>query len=232
MNTADTTRVNKYIAHATGLSRREVDNAISAGRVTINGEKAAMGSQIGPTDTVQLDGKAIGGGLPHEYTYLMMHKPVGYVCSRRRQGEYPTIYELLSDDQQKLKAVGRLDRDSSGLLLLTDDGDLAHRMTHPKFQKRKVYEVELDTELEPLHQQMINDYGVTLEDGQSKLTLERMSDDNRTEWRVTMSEGRNRQIRRTFAALGYTVVKLHRTDFGPYTLGNLESGRTTATSLL
>ena len=231
MDTEGTTRVNKYIAHATGLSRREVDNAISAGRVTVNGVRAAMGSQVGPADTVQLDGKAVGGGQSHDYTYLMLHKPVGYVCSRRRQGEYPTIYELLSDDQQKLKAVGRLDRDRSGLLLLTDDGDLAHRMTHPKFQKRKVYEVELDAELEPLHQQMINDYGVTLEDGQSKLTLERLSDDNRTEWRVMMSEGRNRQIRRTFAALGYTVVRLHRTGFGPYALQGLAEGKTLETTL-
>ena len=229
MDTEGTTRANKYIAHSTGLSRREVDNAIAAGRVTINGIRAAMGSQVGQGDTVQLDGKPVGQS--HAYTYLMLNKPVGYVCSRRRQGDYPTIYELLSEDQQKLKAVGRLDRDSSGLLLLTDDGDLAHRMTHPKFQKRKVYEVELDTELEPLHQQMINDYGVTLEDGQSKLTLERLSDDNRTEWRVTMSEGRNRQIRRTFAALGYTVVRLHRTDFGPYALEGLAEGATQETTL-
>lgn len=228
MDNEGTTRVNKYIAHATGLSRREVDNAISAGRVTINGVRAAMGSQVARGDTVQLDGKPIGQS--HEYTYLMLNKPVGYVCSRRRQGEYPTIYELLGEDQQKLKAVGRLDRDSSGLLLLTDDGDLAHRMTHPKFQKRKVYEVEVDHELEPLHQQMINDYGVTLEDGQSKLTLERMSDDNRLTWRVLMSEGRNRQIRRTFAALGYTVVKLHRTDFGPYALNGLAEGKTLETT--
>lgn len=230
MDTEGTTRVNKYIAHATGLSRREVDNAISAGRVTINGVRAAMGSQVASGDKVQLDGKAVGES--HEYTYLMLHKPVGYVCSRRRQGDYPTIYELLADDQQKLKAVGRLDRDSSGILLLTDDGDLAHRMTHPKFGKRKVYEVEIDHELEPLHQQMINDYGVALEDGPSKLTLERTADDNRLQWRVTMSEGRNRQIRRTFAALGYTVVKLHRTDFGPYALGNLGAGQAMATTLL
>lgn len=229
MDTEGTTRANKYIAHTTGLSRREVDNAISAGRVTINGEKAVMGSQVSSSDDVRLDGKTIG--TTHSYTYLMLNKPVGYVCSRRRQGEYPTIYELLSSEQQKLKAVGRLDRDSSGLLILTDDGDLAHRMTHPKFQKRKVYEVELDHELEPLHQQMINDYGVTLEDGQSKLTLERMSDDNRTEWRVIMSEGRNRQIRRTFAALGYTVIKLHRTDFGPYALQDLAEGKTLETAL-
>ena len=229
MTNEDTARVNKYIAHTTGLSRREVDNAITAGRVTVNGEKAAMGAQVGPGDDVRLDGKAIGEA--HTYTYLMLNKPVGYVCSRRRQGEYPTIYELLPEDLQKLKAVGRLDRDSSGLLLLTDDGDLAHRMTHPKFQKRKVYEVELDHELEPLHQQMINDHGISLEDGQSKLTLERLSDDHRKAWRVIMSEGRNRQIRRTFAALGYTVTRLHRTDFGPYTLNGLAEGKSLATTL-
>lgn len=224
MTETGTTRVNKYIAHMTGLSRREVDNAIEAGRVTINGEKAVMGAQASPDDDVRLDGKPIAG-TDHKYTYLMLNKPVGYVCSRRRQGEYPTIYELLPEDQQKLKAVGRLDRDSSGLLLLTDDGDLAHRMTHPKFQKRKVYEVELDRNLEPLHQQIINDYGVALEDGPSKLTLERLSDDQRVSWRVIMSEGRNRQIRRTFASLGYTVTRLHRTDFGPYSLDSLSTGK-------
>lgn len=228
MNEADTTRVNKYLAHATGLSRREVDNAIAAGRVTINGEKAAMGAQVGSQDNVMLDGRAVSGAT-HHYTYVLLNKPVGYVCSRRRQGDSPTIYELLTEEQQKLKAVGRLDRDSSGILLLTDDGDLAHRMTHPKFQKRKVYEIILDQDLSPLHQQMINDYGVTLDDGPSKLTLERMHDDSRRDWRVVMSEGRNRQIRRTFAALGYTVIGLHRTDFGPYGVGDLSSGKTKLT---
>lgn len=227
MTTEDTARVNKYIAHATGLSRREVDNAISAGRVTINGVKAIMGAQVAPQDTVLMDGKPITGQV--HYTYLALHKPVGYVCSRRAQGEYPTIYELLPSHYRALKPVGRLDRDSSGILLLTDDGDFAHTMTHPKFQKQKAYEVELDHELTPLHQQMINDHGVTLEDGPSQLTLERLSDIDRTNWRVTMSEGRNRQIRRTFAALGYTVTKLHRTQFGPYQVGALPSGESQLT---
>lgn len=229
MTEAGTTRVNKLIAHAIGLSRREVDNAIAAGRVTVNGERAAMGAQVSPKDVVMLDGKPID--TQSNYTYLMLHKPAGYVCSRRRQGDYPTIYELLTPEQSKLKAVGRLDRDSSGLLLLTDDGDFAHQMTHPKFQKRKVYEVELDNELAPLHQQMINDHGVTLEDGHSRLTLERLSDDHRKAWRVIMSEGRNRQIRRTFGALGYTVTKLHRTDFGPYALGDLAEGKILETTV-
>lgn len=229
MTDLGTTRINKLIAHATGMSRREVDNAIAAGRVTINGTTAAMGAQVSDTDDVRFDQKPINAQTA--YTYLVLHKPVGYVCSRRAQGEYPTIYELLEPAHRPLKPVGRLDRDSSGILLLTDDGDFAHRMTHPKFQKRKVYEVALDRDLEPLHQQMINDHGIALDDGESQLTLERLADDNRLAWRVMMSEGRNRQIRRTFSALGYTVTRLHRTDFGPYALGDLAAGKTVEATL-
>ena len=96
-------------------------------------------------------------------------------------------------------------------------------MTHPKFAKTKIYEVELNRALEPLHQQEIADFGIEIGDGVSKLGLERL-DDSRKNWRVTMSEGRNRQIRRTFAALGYNVEKLHRTDFGPYRLNKLKPG--------
>lgn len=102
--------------------------------------------------------------------------------------------------------------------MLTNDGDFAHKMTHPKFHKVKIYEVRLDHNLEPLHQQMISDHGIQLVDGPSKLTLERLSDTNRQAWRVTMHEGRNRQIRRTFTALGYQVTHLHRIQFGNYTL--------------
>jgi 23S rRNA pseudouridine2605 synthase len=159
------------------------------------------------------------------FTYIMLNKPVGYVCSRKRQGDTPTMYELLPAELQELKSVGRLDKNSSGLILLTNDGDFAFQMTHPKFVKTKVYEVEIDRDLAPLHQQMIADFGVNLPDGRSQLGLMRRSDENRREWQVTMSEGRNRQIRRTFEALGYSVVALHRTDFGPYTLGDLESGK-------
>ncbi|MEO5498936.1 MAG: pseudouridine synthase [Candidatus Saccharimonadales bacterium] len=230
MNEADTTRVNKIIAHAIGLSRREVDTAISAGRVTINGQKAVMGSRVRPGDTVLYDGKPITERS--NYTYLLLNKPTGYVCSRKRQGDVPTIYELLEPEQTKLKAVGRLDKDSSGLLLLTDDGDFAHRMTHPKFHKQKTYIVALDKDLEPLHQQMISDHGIHLEDGPSKLVLEKLSDTDRAGWRVSMHEGRNRQIRRTFSSLGYEVTALHRTDFGPYSIGSLKPGTTIPTTAI
>ena len=215
-------RLNKFLALHAGISRREADSLIEKGRVSVNGQTASLGLQVQPEDIVAIDGKKLSSDT--ELIYLAFNKPVGYVCSRRAQGESPTIYELLPPEYRTLKSVGRLDRDSSGLLLLTNDGDYAQQMTHPRYSKVKIYEVGLDKPLEPLHQQMISDFGVDLDDGKSKLGLESKSDDDRTQWTVTMSEGRNRQIRRTFAALGYTVTKLHRTGFGRYTVGELAPG--------
>ncbi len=214
-------RLNKFLAERLGLSRRQADDAVAAGKVLVNEKTAVLGARIDKNDKVCYNGKIVP--ISVGYIYLGLNKPVGYVCSRRRQGEFPTIYEILPKKYQDLKTVGRLDKDSSGLILLTNDGDFAFRMTHPGFAKTKVYEVKLDHALEPLHQQMIADFGVNLPDGVSKLGLERLNDD-RKHWRVVMSEGRNRQIRRTFGALGYTVVKLHRTDFGPYQLNDLPAG--------
>lgn len=218
----ESVRLNKYLALHAGTSRREADELIAKGRVRVNGKVAIIGSRVRPGDDVVVDGWEVAGKTAYEY--LMLHKPVNYVCSRRQQGDSPTIYDLVPEKYHALKPVGRLDRDSSGLILLTNDGDFAQQMTHPSYRKVKRYEATLNKPLEPLHQQMVSDFGVNLEDGKSQLTLERQSDD-RTEWIVTMSEGRNRQIRRTFTALGYTVVKLHRTDFGPYTLGDLAEGQ-------
>ena len=132
------------------------------------------------------------------------------------------LFRSLPEQYHILKPVGRLDRESSGLLLLTNDGDFAHSMTHPKFYKTKRYEVQLDRPLEPLHQQMISDHGVQLPDGPSKFSIMRL--DGAKQYEVIMHEGRNRQIRRTFDALGYTVILLHRTDFGNYSLGKLKFG--------
>ncbi|TAH31831.1 rRNA pseudouridine synthase [Candidatus Saccharibacteria bacterium] len=223
-------RLNKYLAHATGISRREADELIEQGRVLVNGKPAELGQPVAETDILAIDGKLVGNTSPN-YTYLILNKPVGYVCSRKRQGESPTIYELLPEQYRTLKPVGRLDRDSSGLLLLTDDGDFAHRMTHPSFHKNKTYEVTLDKPLEPLHQQMISDYGVTLEDGVSKFLVTKIRN---SKFEIQMSEGRNRQIRRTFAALGYTVTRLHRTTFGTFRLEELEEGdhKTIATAAI
>lgn len=213
-------RLNKYVAQATGLSRRAADAAISQGRVRINSRQASLGDSINPDDQVSLDGNTL---VPATKSTLMLNKPAGYVCSRKGQGA-KTIYDLLPDEFHTLKPVGRLDKDSSGLLLLTNDGELANQLTHPRYSKTKVYEIQLDKPLAPLHQQMITDHGVQLDDGPGKLSLQK--GESPRHWQVTMSEGRNRQIRRTFAALGYHVTKLHRTQFGTYKLSQLAQTQT------
>ena len=223
MDQDDSVRLNKYLALRLGISRREADELIEQGKVSINDQPARLGAHITPQDTVNINHHAVTREAP-AFIYLALNKPTGYVCSRRAQGENPTIYELLPAEYHPLKTVGRLDRDSSGLILLTNDGDFAFRMTHPKFAKTKEYLVRLDHDLEPLHQQMISDFGVDLPDGRSQLSLMRLDEDRRDEWQVTMSEGRNRQIRRTFAALGYEVKKLHRIQFGNYSLDDIPRG--------
>lgn len=214
-------RLNKFLAERLGISRRQADDLIAQKQIKVIKKTAILGQRIDKNDEVCYNGRIIPFSMG--YTYLALNKPVGYVCSRKQQGEFPTVFALLPAKYQSLKTVGRLDRDSSGLILLTNDGDFNFKMTHPKFSKIKVYEVELDKTLEPLHQQEISDFGIEIGDGISKLGLERL-DDSRKKWRVTMSEGRNRQIRRTFGALGYEVIKLHRTTFGPYQLNGLKAG--------
>ena len=216
-------RLNKFLAEKIGLSRREADNFIASGKVLINGQPAILGARIQEGDEIIVNGKKIDNS-PSKYIYLMLNKPVGYVSSRKAQGDAKTLYELLPKEYHALKTVGRLDKNSSGLILLTNDGDFAFSHTHPKFYKLKTYLVTLDKPLEPLHQQEISDFGIQLNDGPSKLFLSKLND-NRLEWQVEMSEGRNRQIRRTFAALGYEVKKLHRIEFGAYKLGGLKSGK-------
>lgn len=211
-------RLNKFLAERIGVSRREADDLIAAGKVKINDKPAELGARIDETDKIWYNGSIIP--FETDFLYVAMNKPVGYVCSRRAQGNAPTIYEILPKEYQKLKTVGRLDKDSSGLILLTNDGDFAFEHTHPKFKKEKIYEVELNKPLEPLHQQMISDYGIMLDDGPSRFTV--IHDGNK--YIVKLSEGRNRQIRRTFAAVGYTVTKLHRTNFGKYELSGLKPG--------
>ena len=218
-------RLNKFLAERLGVSRREADDLIVGGKITIDGKPAELGARIDKAQEVCYNKKVIP--FEHKYLYIGLNKPVGYVCSRKRQGETPTVYELLPEKYRLLKTVGRLDKDSSGLILLTNDGDFAYQMTHPKFFKTKIYHVELDRNLEPLHQQMIADFGVQLPDGVSKLGLTRLDapeSGERKRFEVEMHEGRNRQIRRTFEALGYTVQKLHRLEFGKYTLGELKPG--------
>ncbi len=255
-------RLNKFLAERIGVSRREADDLIASGKITINGKTATLGARLDKNDKICYNNKTVP--FETDFLYLALNKPVGYVCSRRAQGTAPTLYELLPKEYHHLKTVGRLDKDSSGLILLTNDGDFAFQMTHPSFRKTKVYEVELSQPLEPLHQQMISDYGVMLDDGPSKFKIikndaslfemprrrasgawqgederavpvatgdgdaargESVSNRASATYIVILAEGRNRQIRRTFAALGYRVTKLHRTEFGKYKLGNLASGK-------
>ena len=218
-------RLNKFLAERLGVSRREADDLIASGRVLVNEKPAVLGARIDKNDKVCYNNKIVA--FENAFSYLAMNKPIGYVCSRRAQGDAPTLFELLPKEYQKLKTVGRLDKDSSGLILLTNDGDFAFQMTHPKFHKEKIYEVELDRDLSPLHQQMISDFGVDLDDGKSQFTIIRQEDSkDRRHFTVVLKEGRNRQIRRTFQAVGYRVMKLHRTQFGPFVLNNLAPGKT------
>lgn len=216
-------RINKYLAQATGMSRRAADTAISAGRVTLNGQPAEPGMTVKTTDTVALDGAVMDAHVPT--VTIMLNKPPGYVVSRNGQGS-ATVYDLLPETFQALKPVGRLDKDSSGLLLFTNDGQLANELTHPSRRKHKIYEVTLDKPLQPLHRQLIAEHGVNLEDGPSRFMLERRVDGDDHQWLVTMHEGRNRQIRRTFASLGYSVTRLHRIRFGDFLLEDLAVGET------
>lgn len=214
-------RINRFIAQSTGLSRRAADTAITEGRVTVNGRQPQTGQSVTATDAVMLDNKPVQA--TKAITTILLNKPVGYVVSRDGQGS-KTVYDLLPTELHTLKPIGRLDKDSSGLLLLTNDGVLANDLTHPSRQKTKIYEVRLNTPLAPLHRQMISDMGIQLDDGPSKLSLDRMREGDDHAWVVTMREGRNRQIRRTFSALGYTVTALHRTQFGPYHVGDVARG--------
>ena len=225
MDQPQTVRLNKFLAERLGVSRREADDLIAAGKVFVDDKTAILGARLDKNSKVCYNKKIIP--FETDYLYLAFNKPVGYVCSRRAQGDAPTLYELLPKDYQKLKTVGRLDKDSSGLILLTNDGDFAYQMTHPKFHKEKVYEVTLYRPLEPLHQQMISDYGIMLDDGPSKFTVVALvaGPAERTHFTVILTEGRNRQIRRTFAALGYRVTTLHRTQFGKYQLSGLKPGK-------
>lgn len=213
-------RINQFLARYTDLSRRAADEAVAEGRVEINGNLARLGDIVVDKDVVTLDRRPVKPDAPA--TVIIFHKPAGCVVSREGQGNR-TIYDILPEEYRRLNPVGRLDKDSSGLLLLTNDGELANRLTHPRFGKEKIYEVELDKPLEVHDQDAIHHKGINLEDGVSRLSLSPL-DDTHKFWQVKMNEGRNRQIRRTFEALDYRVTRLHRIHFGEYSLEDLAEG--------
>ena len=171
---ADKIRLNKFLAERLGVSRREADDLIAENEVLIDERRAVLGDRLLGSETVKvldnLSGDFVIVPDAVKYVYLALNKPVGYVCSRKRQGDCPTIYELLPKKYRQLKTVGRLDKDSSGIILLTNDGDFAFQMTHPKFVKSKEYLVTLDAPLAPLHQQEISDFGIEIGDGITRLS--------------------------------------------------------------
>lgn len=210
-------RINRFVARASGLSRRAADTAVADGRVMIGKRVAVLGDAVGDGDVVTLDGGVLQ--IPTNRT-IMLHKPAGSVTSRRQQGATPTIYAFLPEELHDLKPVGRLDRDTSGLLLLTNDGELAQELQHPSSGKTKRYLVWLDRPLTDRDMKKIAS-GITLGDGPSYMEVQPESG----HYSVTLQEGRNRQIRRSFGALKRRVTKLHRTDFGPYALEGLQAGK-------
>jgi 23S rRNA pseudouridine2605 synthase len=214
-------RVNQFVAHATGISRREIDLAISNGRVKVNGKTAVLGQLVEDIDKVSLNNKIVE--LPKKTTILIINKPVGYVCSRDGQGS-PTIYDLVPAQYQKLNYAGRLDKESSGLVVLSDDGDLVYELTHPKFSKSKLYSIELNKQFETKDKHLIETGRVSL-DGKPSIMRIINSGTQFNKIKIELFEGRNRQIRRTFSKLGYEVTKLRRDALGKYKLSQLE-GRT------
>ncbi|MDQ3093829.1 MAG: rRNA pseudouridine synthase [bacterium] len=214
-------RINKWLAQNTDLSRRKADDAVANGNVRINEDLAELGSDVSYSDIVKLNGMIISQ-QSNKPELWMLNKPAGYICSRDGQGA-KTIYDLLPLGLQKLNPVGRLDKDSSGLLLLTNDGNLQQQLSHPSFGHQKTYEVTLGKALSDAELELIVNPGVDI--GDERLSQFMIEPTGNTTYKVTLHEGRNRQVRRTFEALKNRVNRLHRVSFGEYNLGELGPGK-------
>jgi 23S rRNA pseudouridine2605 synthase len=208
-------------------SRRKAEALISAGRVRINDRIASLGESITPDDHVLLDGQPVE--LPQEHAYLALNKPKGYLTTLKDDRNRPTVVELMPGDAPGLVPVGRLDTDTTGLLLLTNDGPFAHHVAHPSSEIEKEYELtfaplpkkELEERLAALEK------GPQLEDG--KILAPKLTHLRRTGEKITLDltihEGRNRIIRRACAAVGLNLLALKRVRVGPVRLGDLPEGR-------
>jgi pseudouridine synthase len=218
-------RLNKILAQAGLASRRGSDRLIAEGRVTINGTVVTEpGTIADPTrDEIAVDGRPIP--RPQAKQYLLLHKPRGYLTSRHDPRGRPIVFDLISDTGARLFPVGRLDFDSEGLLLLTNDGALAHRLLHPRYGIPRVYEAEVEGRVSEPDLQRFRQ-GVVLEDGVATPAAVRLLRRTlETTWlELTFAEGRYREVRRFCAALGYHVVRLRRVRLGPLRLGRLAPG--------
>ena len=222
-------RLNRYLAQCGLGSRRAVEELIKAGRVRINGrvvERLAIHVDE-QKDRVAVDEQPVG--LPVRYEFIMLHKPKGYDVTRGGRHHHRRAYDLLpSGTHPSVQAVGRLDRNSTGLLLFTNDGELNFRLTHPRHGCRKVYAVDVEGAVGREVLRRLED-GVELEDGPAKvIEVEKQQTGSRGEshLRIVIAEGRKRIIRRMCEAVDHPVVRLHRTAVGPLELGDLPIGRT------
>jgi len=210
-------RLNAYLARAGVASRRRADDLIKAGRVTVNGEPGQLNTFVGSRDRVELDGRPLER---QPLAYVLLHKPAATVTTARDPQGRATVVQLV-DHPARVVPVGRLDADTTGALLLTNDGELAHRLAHPRYGVEKVYEAEVegrpsDEALERLRE------GIDLEEGRTAPAAARLLGPSTVE--LTLHEGRKHQVKRMLAAVGHPVTRLHRSRYAGLTLEGLEPG--------
>ncbi len=210
-------RLNAYLARAGIASRRGADELILAGRVRVNGEPGQLNTFVGAGDRVEVDGREIA---PQRLAYVLLHKPAGVVTTVRDPQRRPTVVELVPREP-RVVPVGRLDADTTGALLLTNDGPLAHRLAHPRYGVEKTYEAEVEGDPDEAALRRLRD-GVELEDGRTAPARVRRLGRGRIE--LVLHEGRKHQVKRMLAAVGHPVVRLHRSRYAGLTLDGLEPG--------
>ena len=216
-------RLNKFLANAGVCSRREADEFIQAGVVTVNGEVVTeLGTKILRTDEVKFHDAPV---TLEKKVYVLLNKPKDYVTTSDDPQQRKTVMDLVKDVcPERIYPVGRLDRNTTGVLLLTNDGDLASKLTHPKFLKKKVYHVHLDKNLTAHDMEQIRE-GITLEDGEIKAdAIEYADERDKAQVGIEIHSGKNRIVRRIFESLGYRVTKLDRVQFAGLTKKNLRRG--------
>ena len=217
-------RLNKYLGNAGVCSRREADEFIQAGVVKVNGEVITeLGTKITRADEVMFHDQPV---QLESKVYVLLNKPKGFVTTTEDPENRKTVMELVkSACQERIYPVGRLDRATTGVLLLTNDGDLASKLTHPKYEKRKIYQVWLDKPVEMEHMQAIAD-GIELEDGEIHAdAISYVTEEDLSQVGIEIHSGRNRVVRRIFEKLGYRVLKLDRVYFAGLTKKNLSRGK-------
>jgi 23S rRNA pseudouridine2605 synthase len=212
-------RLAKYLAHGGVASRRKAEEIIAKGLVTVGGEVVVDPARdVGDGDEVRVNGAPVGAERPEVWA---VNKPAGVVSTAREPGERRAVVELV-DSKARLYPVGRLDADSTGLLLLTNDGALANRLTHPRYEVPKTYRARLAKPVRERELARLRE-GVELEDGPTAPARVKKVGDREVE--IVLREGRNRQVRRMVEAVGNRVISLQRTAFGPLRLGDLPEGK-------